>query len=384
MSLYEIALFGSPTPEERSALRSTLAETLDEFELELGRDVALRGLDDLAQRDPRTAGVVAFFAAAGAPGAADAARLMAQGTPVIPTIPAGGSFDLIPTELSAANGLRRRADDPRLEEVSAALLECLGLLRRQRQVFLSYRRIESRSAALQLHDLLTARGFDVFLDTHDIRPGQIFQDVLWHRLCNSDVLVMLDTPTYFESRWTREEFGRARAKGIHVLRVIWPGNKPSRMTDLAETIYLDPGELEGADGPLVTGTADQIALAVEALRSRSLASRHRSMVGRLKAEVEAIDGEITGIGAHRALSLELPGERRAWAYPVVGVPTAELLHDIADKARRAQQDGPPFLVYDSMGIRAQWAQHLSWLEANISAVRWVKVSEAGWTLAQED
>ena len=43
------------------------------------------------------------------------------------------------------------------------------------------RRAESRAAALQLHDLLTARGFDVFLDTHDIRLGDPFQDVLWHQ-----------------------------------------------------------------------------------------------------------------------------------------------------------------------------------------------------------
>jgi hypothetical protein len=34
--------------------------------------------------------------------------------------------------------------------------------------------------------------------------------------------VMLDTPTYFESKWTRQELGRARAKEIHVLRVVWP------------------------------------------------------------------------------------------------------------------------------------------------------------------
>src|SRR3546814_4229054 len=45
------------------------------------------------------------------------------------------------------------------------------LFRSQRRVFVSYRRVESRAAALQLHDLLASRGFDVFLDTRDIRPG---------------------------------------------------------------------------------------------------------------------------------------------------------------------------------------------------------------------
>ena len=66
----------------------------------------------------------------------------------------------------------------------------------------------SRDAAVQLHDALTARGFDVFLDTHSIRPGKVFQDDLWRSAyCNSDVVVMLDTKRIlFESKWTREEF----------------------------------------------------------------------------------------------------------------------------------------------------------------------------------
>src|SRR3546814_1834253 len=105
------------------------------------------------------------------------------------------------------------------------MLECVGLLRRQRRVFVSYRRVGSRAAALQLHDLLASRGFDVFLDTHDIRPGDTFQDVLLHRPVDSDVMVMHDTPTYFDSRWTRQDKGKASAEEVQVLRVIWPEHK---------------------------------------------------------------------------------------------------------------------------------------------------------------
>jgi hypothetical protein len=193
------------------------------------------------------------------------------------------------------------------------MLECVGLLRRQRRVFVSYRRIESRTAALQLHDLLTSRGFDVFLDTHDIRPGDPFQDVLWHRLCDSDVMVMLDTPTYFDSRWTRQEIGRARAKEIHVLRVVWPDHKPNKLTDLGEAIYLDQVQLEGTDGPIITETADAIVLGVERLRSRSIAARYMSITGRLRADVEKIGGRIEGIGAHRAIAIRLLDDRKIWA-----------------------------------------------------------------------
>lgn len=192
---------------------------------------------------------------------------------------------------------------------------------------------------------------------------------------------MLDTPTYFESKWTRQELGRARAKEVHVLRVVWPEHTPSKLMDLAETIYLAGSDLAGGDGPIEPKTADGIVLAVESLRSRSIASRYMSITGRLRAEVERIGAAVEGIGAHRAIAVRLLDERMIWAYPVVGVPTAELLNDIANKARRADQENTPILVYDHIGISEQWAAHLSWLDANIATVRALRVFEAGWILA---
>lgn len=133
--------------------------------------------------------------------------------------------------------------------------------------------------------------------------------------------------------------------------------------------------------PIVEETADDIVLAVESLRSRSISSRYMSITGRFRAEIEKIGGSIEGIGAHRAISVRLPDDRKIWAYPVVGVPTAELLNDVADKARRADQQETPVLVYDHVGIRDQWTAHLKWLDENIRAVRAVRVLEAGWILA---
>ncbi|MGG5887525.1 toll/interleukin-1 receptor domain-containing protein [Falsiroseomonas sp. HC035] len=382
MSLYELAILGDATPDERARLTQTLTELVSAFGLTVGQDVVVRNAAGLCGRDIRAATGAAFFGGAHIVDSGAARELIRASVPVIPTIAASADFSTsVPDFLAGLNGLRRRADDVEMTELAAALLECVGLLRRQRRVFVSYRRVESRAAALQLHDLMTGRGFDVFLDTHDIRPGDPFQDVLWQRLCDSDVMVMLDTPTYFASKWTRQEIGRARAKEIHVLRVVWPEHTPSKLTDLAETIYLDPEELEGPDGPIVAATADQIMLAVESLRSRSIASRYMSITGKLRADVERIGAHVEGIGAHRAVAVRLLDDRKIWAYPVVGVPTAETLNDVAEKARRADQRERPILVYDHVGIREAWSAHLKWLDENISVVRAVKVSEAGWALA---
>lgn len=382
MSIYELAILGNVSLDQRSTLIATLKGFVEDFGLVLGDDVLIRDRHNIANRDKGAAFAAVYFGE-GEPVDIEAIEdLVRASAPVIPTVSADADFGpQIPVCLQSANGFKRRADDLDMNELAGALLECVGLLRRQRRVFVSYRRIESRGAALQLHDLLASRGFDVFLDTHDIRPGDPFQDVLWHRLVDSDVMVMLDTPGYFDSRWTRQEIGRARAKDIQVLRVIWPEHTPSKLTDLAETIYLDAGDLEGRDGPIAVAVAEKIALQVERLRSRSIAARYMSITGKLRADVEKIGASIEGVGAHRAIAVRLIDESRVWAYPIVGVPTAEILNDIADKARRSDQLGVPVLVYDHIGIRETWSAHLKWLDEQIRAVRTIKVSEAGWSFA---
>ncbi|MBK5961287.1 molecular chaperone Tir [Rhodoplanes elegans] len=382
MGIYGIGVLGSVTDQQRLTLQATLRGMLDDFGLVIGTDVVVYDGASVNGRERRAAFAAAYFGGVPHTDLPAVRDLISTNSPIIPILDPPQDFTTnIPEILHASNGLRCRPDDPELEELACALLECVGLLRRQRRVFISYRRIESRAAAMQLHDLTAARGFDVFLDTHDIRPGDPFQDVLWHRLCDSDVVVMLDTPAYFDSRWTRQEIGRARAKDIQVLRVVWPGHTPSRLTDMAETIHLDADALSGPSGPIRDEVADKIVLAVEHLRSRSIASRYLSITGRLRADVEKIGAKIEGIGAHRAICVRLPDDQRIWAYPVVGIPTAEVFYDIADKARRAEQLGAPVIVYDHIGIRESWNAHLKWLDENIATVKAIKVSEAGWTLA---
>jgi hypothetical protein len=382
MSFYEFAILGTPTAEERASLTGTIAEMVGRFELVLGTQIIIHDGASVVGRDKRVAFAAVYFGGDEKVDLEAARDLVRSSAPVIPSIGPGVNFvDAIPDVLQSANGLRRRADDPEMSETAVAMLECVGLLRRQRRAFVSYRRIESRSAALQLHDLLSARGFDVFLDTHDIRPGDPFQDVLWHRLVDSDVVIMLDTPTYFDSSWTRQEIGRARAKDIQVLRIIWPAHNPSKLTDLSETIYLEAAHVTGHDGPIADAVADKIILRVERLRSRSIAARYMSITGKLRADVEKIGAHVEGIGAYRAIAVRLLDDRTIWAYPVVGVPTAEVLNDVAEKAQRADPKQSPVVVYDHVGIRDSWITHLKWLDENIRVVRAIRVAELGWALA---
>ena len=381
MRIYEILLLG-----DHGRVETELVATLRRMTAEYGLDpdeLAIRQASDAANRSRRAATVGVFVGGAAQADATLLTELLSEGVPVLPTIDADQRFETdVPGELRAINGLTRRGDDPKHAALATAVLECLGLLHRQRRAFVSYRRTEAEPAAVQIFNELSARGFTVFLDTHSIRPGLVFQEELWHQMCDCDVVLMLDTATYFNGRWTREEIAKARGKELQVLRVIWPGIKPAKMGELSETVYLSAADLQAPHGPIDPARLDAIATSVEWLRSRSVASRHRSMSDRLRADLERIGGTFHGVGAHRAMSLELLSGKRVWAYPVVGVPTAETVYDIHTKARLQGSSASPVLVYDDIGLRDGWLAHLDWLGEQIPAVRWVRINKAWWTLAE--
>jgi hypothetical protein len=375
MSLYELAVVGSPTDEQVAELEIQLTEFLGPFGLQLRNEVGWHIRPKHIVFGQRTPAAAVFF---GAPAASTDGleSLLRNGIPILPTASKPGKISAeVPNELKHLKCLTLAVDG--MLRVTTGLLECLGLLPRQRRVFLSYRRDEARAAAVQLFDALSARVFDVFLDTHGIAPGEDFQEVLWHRLCDCDVLMMLDTTNYFDSRWTTAEFGRALAKGISVLRVGWPGVNPSPRTATASQIDLRPSDIDERDGLLSDDAVSKICTNLEVVRGQSQAVRNLNLFSSIKRDVELIGGTVSGVGLHNSVHLSLPDGTEVVAYPTLGVPTSVTMNEAIDHAPNQQVA----LVYDHIGLRPKWLNHLEWLGSNIPAARWVRVSEAAWCFA---
>jgi hypothetical protein len=384
MAFYEVLIIGSPKAGQTDALRKQLEDVARAFALAVPHDLAIRTTRELSARNPKAATVALYFGGDPTVDTAVVDQLERAKVPIVPVVDSGASVTAaVPAGIAHTNACLIDAADTTLEALASVTLEVLGLLHQQRRIFISYRRSDAREAALQLHDELSSRGFDVFLDTHDIRPAQAFQETLWHRLSDCDVTIMLDTKGYFGSKWTPQELGRSQAWGIQILRVVWPDHSGSRHLTLSDTITLGSADLD-ASGRVQPNLLAMIAKRAEALRSRSIATRHLDLVGRLKTEVTRIGGQFEGIGAYRSVSLTLPLGRKLEAYPMVGVPTAEMLNDIQDKAGKAGHGRFPCLVYNHIGIRPAWIDHLRWLDKQISSVRTLKVSDAGWELVEWD
>ena len=373
--LYQCLIFGQPTPEQVSALTQTISTAMVDFGLLSGEHYSIT--EDYGDGFIEIVPTVAVFFGGPVVSLPEHSNLMRLNIPIVPLVSDVTNVSKeLPECLRPLNALALVPEDTKLVRPASVALQCLGLLPTQRRVFVSYRRTESRDVAVQLFEALSARQFDVFLDTHSVGAATDFQSVLWHRLCDCDVVVMLDTPGFFDSRWARLEWGRATDKHISILQVLWPGHTPSRYSALATPRSLTEGDF--ASGKLTETVIDDIALQVEGLRSKSVALRHANIAGHLRSSIERMGGSVEGIGTRRSLVIKLPSGAPLVAHPSVGVPTAVTLHE-------AVRDGDPrrtIVVYDHVGLSDEWMTHLDWLGANFTGVQWIKSRQAGWELSE--
>ncbi|MGJ7542507.1 hypothetical protein [Variovorax sp. LT1R16] len=168
--LYELAVLGAPTDAILGELESSISAATAPFGLRLGGEIAWHVRPDAFDPAQTKSAAAVFFGAAGAP-VSNIASLLRRGIPILPVVSdITKVHEEIPEVLRPLNCLAYNVSG--VQRTTSALLECAGLLPRQRRVFVSYRRDEARQAALQLFDAFSARLFDVFLDTHGIAPAE--------------------------------------------------------------------------------------------------------------------------------------------------------------------------------------------------------------------
>lgn len=377
MPLYELAILGHPTGSQIQELQGLVAQMQDKFGFDSG-EIALQ-ICPASFRPNRRSCAAALFIGGSMGASFDITAVVdPQIVPVLPVVSTETLVsDEVPPLLRALNCVF--LDKVPMERVFSALLECVGLLPRQRRVFLSYRRAESTAVAIQLFSELSARQFDVFLDTHSIGAGVDFQEQLWHQLSDVDVLLMLESPQYFASRWTDAEYGRALAKGIGVLRVQWPDTTPSPVTTTASRAELLVEDFR-ADGQLSEEAVARICRQLEAVRSQSHALRTMSLIDAVRVAIEQIEGQVNGVGAGRMMQVTLRSGRRLSVQPTLGVPTAMTLQETL--LRAGHEDCA--VVYNHYGMMRSWQEHLEWLAKRVGGSRWVRQSDAAWDFAGWD
>jgi len=283
----------------------------------------------------------------------------------------------IPKCLHSVNGFELASHND-IEKLVSNVLEGLSLLRLSRRLFISYKRDESSTVAIQLFEKLEKNGFDVFLDTHSIRPGEPFQEELWHRMADTDVVVLLNTPGFLKSNWTTEELAKANAMSIGILQLIWPTHKQERESELSMPIQLNDtdfgnSQYSKSSSYLKSNTISAIINQVESLRARSLASRQDNIITEFIASSKRV-GKKAILQSEKFITVNNGDGKELVVIPTVGVPQAFTYNQSEELVARIKSKNVKevFLLFDHRNIREKWIKHLDWLD-NYLPIKTIKI-----------
>lgn len=287
--------------------------------------------------------------------------LLNDATLVLPVVTDLGKFEqVVPEALKNINGFELSSLNE-VEKLVACILEGLSLLRLSRRLFISYKRDESSAVAIQLFEQLEKNGFDVFLDTHCIRPSEPFQEELWHRLADTDVVVLLNTPRFLESNWTTEELAQANSMSIGILQLIWSNHKLERNAEISIPYQLKDSDFHNK--VLVDDTVKKIVDKVESLRARTLAARRDNITTEFISSVR--NKKIKAyLQSNKFITLTSSDGKEHIVIPTIGVPQAFTYHQSQELVHRIKSSEAVgiYLLYDHINIREKWLKHLEWLD----------------------
>ena len=380
---YLVAVLGPGAVRQGPNLKRRLRKRLNELGVEVANAVGFADAKEAPRRIPKVPIVGVYFGGAAASPAdlAVVRDLKAAAAPILPVVSDIAAYNnFVPQELHEINGLQLVPGTAGFEPVVNLVMENLGLLRKSRRLFISYRRTDASVEALQLRQELDARAFDAFLDTHSVPKGDKFQEVLWHRLADSDVALVLDTNGFLESRWTKEELARASAMTIGLIQVIWPDVVPAPFSELCERVYLERSNFEPGGGVGFTAaTTKSLADAAERLRARSLAARHDNLV-REFCEAASWVGATATVQPDRFIKSRTRSGRAVTAIPAVGVPDAPGYHETHLRFPSVVANSDVWLVYDQRGLRPEWMNYLVFLDAHLP-VKTMRITDVAKNLA---
>lgn len=279
-------------------------------------------------------------------------------------IPIVDSFDnaglLLPDSLKEINAARvvDKNDEEGIVEVINHVLSNLGLLTKERNVFISYKRVDSQTLAHQLYDKFLLSGFSVFLDTESLSAGVNFQKSLRHRLADSFVLILLNSEHFFdkESKWTLEEYHVAQSLQIGICSIMMPSVKVKRDLNFSDFLRLEPFDFTGKKIKILKEQkVNEIVLHVKSIYARLYESRKKALVNAFTENLRKnnisfslqIDGSIL---------IESP-KQRCRVIPLIGIPKSWDYY-ISDIKRAKGYGLPMYLLYNNQCILDEWLEHL--------------------------
>jgi hypothetical protein len=190
-------------------------------------------------------------------------------------------------------------------------------------------------------------------------------------MADSDIVVLLDTPSFRASHWTQQELARANATNIQILHLLWPTVQPDKSSAFSDFVVLNDSDFRttekiGEQARFSEATVKSTIDRVESLRARALAARHRSLVDNFCDQARDENVRSVVVQPERFISVELAKGDKIAVVPTIGIPRADRYQEMEAAIRKVGDEGERvWLLYDERGILETWLSHLDWLNDHL-------------------
>src|SRR5258708_7605845 len=157
--MYQVVIFDA-IGGYQSVLKATIEARVRDLNLDPATEFEFFQSGELGRlrSDLPRVGVLFSNDSAGQGFAAEVELLLNSPAVVIPVVLSLDDFpSKVPPSLAPTNGMKLDPLDSLLEKVAALVMELLGLLRKRRRLFISYKRTEAAGVAQQLYHALDER-----------------------------------------------------------------------------------------------------------------------------------------------------------------------------------------------------------------------------------
>ena len=202
--------------------------------------------------------------------------------PVVRKSDPGSVTEKLPKSVEFLNAVDWEEDHV---QTLATLRQMLGLDEKERKVFISYCRAETREVADQLYDALSRRNFEVFVDRFSLLPGADFPKKLDQELADKAFVILLESPGVRKSRRIEHEISYALSHHISILPVAMPGVDSESFPYVAEAFRLPLCSTDLAGDKLTDESLERILGEVELRHARALRRRREQLLGSLRAKL---------------------------------------------------------------------------------------------------
>jgi len=367
LSSYQIIILGV-LDERFDALKTVLTVRSKDLGLPLSA-LAFLTDSDLPIYDRNKPAVAVYFGNSKPSNSLFLDKLLTDSIVVIPVVSSKAVvLKEIPSVLTHINVMELQQDGSSLPRLASLIFEVFRLLRKERGIFISYRRKGSQPLANLLYEELDKRGFDVFIDIRSVPPAVDFQEELWHRMSDVDVIVLIDTPGFREGRWTKAELAQANSLGIQTLHLLWPGQEEDSAFAFSRFMKLRAADFNGPSAGRGASIKDSVLKAicdrVEELRAQAIALRYAHLVDNFCDAARDICLN-PAVQPERWISVDLPNNALA-VVPAVGLPTSDRINVIFDSIVSGRKSSDQiWVIYDSRGLHPRWIKHLRWLDSHL-------------------